>query len=64
MRPWQLILVIVVTFVLAVTIGWQPFWVLTYALLGALILSLVWLSLSVRGITFARSALGGRAQVG
>jgi uncharacterized protein (DUF58 family) len=64
MRPWQLILVIVVTFILAVAIGWQPFWVLTYALLGALVLSLIWLSLSVRGITFSRSALGGRAQVG
>jgi len=64
MRPWQLILVIVVTFILAVAIGWQPFWVLTYALLGAFVLSLIWLSLSVRGITFSRSALGGRAQVG
>ena len=64
MRPWQLILLIAVTFVLGVGIGWQPFWVLTYALLGALVLSVVWLALSVRGITFARSALGGRAQVG
>lgn len=64
MRPWQLLLLIAVTFVLAVSIGWQPFWVLTYALLGALILSIIWLSLSVRGITFSRSALGGRAQVG
>lgn len=64
MRPWQLLLLIAVTFVLAVAIGWQPFWVLTYALLGALILSIVWLALSVRGITFSRSALGGRAQVG
>src|SRR5690348_17762660 len=64
MRPWQLILLIAVTFVLGVGIGWQPFWVLTYALLSALILSVVWLALSVRGITFARSALGGRAQVG
>lgn len=64
MRPWQLILLIAVTFVLAISIGWQPFWVLTYALLGALILSVIWLALSIRGITFARSALGGRAQVG
>jgi uncharacterized protein (DUF58 family) len=64
MRPWQLILLIAVTFVLGVGIGWQPFWVLTYALLSALVLSVVWLALSVRGITFARSALGGRAQVG
>lgn len=64
MRPWQLLLLVLFTLVLAISIGWQPFWVLTYALLGAFVLSLVWLSLSVRGITFSRSALGGRAQVG
>jgi uncharacterized protein (DUF58 family) len=64
MRPWQLLLLVLLTLVLAISIGWQPFWVLTYALLGAFVLSLVWLSLSVRGITFSRSALGGRAQVG
>jgi uncharacterized protein (DUF58 family) len=64
MRPWQLLLLVLFTLVLAISIGWQPFWVLTYALLGAFVLSLVWLSLSVRGIMFSRSALGGRAQVG
>ncbi len=64
MRPWQLIGLIVIITGLAVATGWKPFWVLLYALVMALTLSIAWLALSVRGLKFSRSALGGRAQVG
>lgn len=64
MRPWQLIALIFLMGLLAVFNGWKPFWVLFYALLVAFALSLIWLSLSVRGLRFTRTAVGGRAEVG
>src|SRR5260221_13628701 len=64
MRPWQLIGVSIVFFVLAQATGWNVFWVLDWALVAALALSYLWLRLSMRGLQFSRSALGGRAQVG
>ncbi|HST88397.1 MAG TPA: DUF58 domain-containing protein [Ktedonobacterales bacterium] len=64
MRPWQLAGLLAILWVLAISIGWQPFWVLSWSLSAALALSLLWLGLSTRGLTFKRSALGGRAQVG
>lgn len=64
MRPWQLIGLTIIMMALAFSLGWKPFWVLAWALLVALLLSVWWLSMSTRGLTFSRSALGGRAQVG
>src|SRR5262245_9859495 len=64
MRPWQFVALTLLVAVMAIGFGWRPFWILTYALAIALILSVVWLRLSVRGLTFARSLPGGRAQVG
>ncbi len=64
MRPWQLIGVSIVFFVLAQATGWNVFWVLDWALVATLALSYLWLRLSMRGLQFSRSALGGRAQVG
>jgi len=64
MRPWQLIAMIFLMGLLAVFNGWKPFWVLFYALLVAFALSLIWLALSVRGLKFTRSSVGGRAEVG
>lgn len=64
MRPWQFVSLIVIMFALAFAFGWKPFWVLAWALLVALILSVAWLRTSMHGLTFTRSALGGRAQVG
>ncbi|HLZ25210.1 MAG TPA: DUF58 domain-containing protein [Ktedonobacterales bacterium] len=64
MRAWQLLGASLILMVLAFTIGWKPFWVLSWALLAALLLSIWWNSMSTRGLTFSRSALGGRAQVG
>ncbi len=64
MRPWQYIALIVVVGILAVTLGWQPFWALTYALGLSFVFSVLWLGISMQGLTFSRSAFGGRAQVG
>ncbi len=64
MRPWQLITLIFLMGLLAVFNGWKPFWILFYALLVAFALSLAWLALSVRGLRFTRSSVGGRAEVG
>jgi uncharacterized protein (DUF58 family) len=64
MRPWQLLGLTALTAGLALAIGWKPFFIITYALLAALVLSVAWLFIATRGLTFSRSALGGRAQVG
>ncbi len=64
MRPWQLVSLTIILWLMALALGWQPFWVLAWALLLALLFSVIWLSLSTRGLSFSRSALGGRAQVG
>jgi uncharacterized protein (DUF58 family) len=64
MRPWQLIVLILITGLLAVVSGWQPFWALSYALALSFVFSVVWLAIGMHGITFSRSAYGGRAQVG
>jgi uncharacterized protein (DUF58 family) len=44
--------------------GWKPFFILTYLLIAALIFSTIWQAMAIRGMSFNRSALGGRAQVG
>jgi len=64
MRPWQLVSVTIVTFILALAIGWKPLWIVAWTLVAAFVLSVIWLALSVRGITFVRSTVSGRAQVG
>lgn len=64
MRFWQAGTTTALVWVLALALGWRPFWVLAWALTAALALSLLWLALSTRGLRFSRSALGGRAQVG
>ena len=64
MRPWQLIGLILLMGALGVATAWKPFWVLFYALVVALALSIAWLAVSLRGLKFTRSELGGRAQVG
>jgi uncharacterized protein (DUF58 family) len=64
MRPIQLSLVALVTAILGIGTGWKPFFILTYLLIAALIFSTIWQAMAIRGMTFNRSALGGRAQVG
>jgi len=64
MRPWQLVGISALLALLAITIGWRPFFIVTYALLGALVLSILWNFVGTRGLRFTRTAVGGRAQVG
>lgn len=64
MRPWQLIGLTVFVAVMAVTIGWRPFFIITYTLLAALLFSVLWNFVGTRGLKFTRTAVGGRAQVG
>jgi uncharacterized protein (DUF58 family) len=64
MRPIQLSLVALVTAILGIGTGWKPFFIITYLLIAALIFSTIWQAMAIRGLTFNRSALGGRAQVG
>ena len=64
MRPIQLSLVALVTAILGIGTGWKPFFIITYLLIAALIFSTIWQAMAIRGMTFNRSALGGRAQVG
>jgi uncharacterized protein (DUF58 family) len=52
------------TFIAAMVAGWKPLWILAWSLVLAFIFSLTWLTLSMRGLTFTRTAMGGRAQVG
>ncbi|MGO8946298.1 MAG: DUF58 domain-containing protein [Ktedonobacterales bacterium] len=64
MRPWQLALLTFLLWLMALSLGWRPFWILAWALTIAFGLSVLWLAFSTRGLKFTRSALGGRAQVG
>lgn len=64
MRPWQLLSLTVLLALLAIAIGWRPFFIVTYALLGALLFSVLWNFVGTRGLKFTRTAVGGRAQVG
>ena len=64
MRPWQMAAITTGTLIAAAAAGWKPLWILAWALVAAFGLSLSWLAVSTRGLTFTRTAMGGRAQVG
>jgi uncharacterized protein (DUF58 family) len=64
MRIWQLIGLTAILGISATASGWKPLFVLTYALLTALILSSLWMALSLQGIAFSRTTPVSRAQVG
>ena len=64
MRPWQLILLIILLTFFAVTTGWNILYILTYALLSVLIFSWLWIHISLRRLTFRRSVAKGHIQVG
>jgi uncharacterized protein (DUF58 family) len=64
MRIWQLIGITAVLGLSAAATGWKPLFVLTYALLAALILSSLWMALTLQGIAFSRTTPVTRAQVG
>jgi uncharacterized protein (DUF58 family) len=64
MRPWQVIVLIIVLAFLAISSGWRVLYLLTYVLLILFILSWVWTRYSLRKMVFRRTASVGRVQVG
>ncbi len=64
MRPWQVLLLIIVLAFLAISSGWHALYLLTYVLLTLFILSWLWTRYSLRKIAFRRAAGVGRVQVG
>jgi uncharacterized protein (DUF58 family) len=64
MRPWQVILLIIVLAFFAVSSGWRVLYLLTYVLLTLFILSWFWTRYSLRKMVFRRTSSVGRVQVG
>src|SRR5437667_2554001 len=64
MRPWQVIILIIVLAFLAASSGWRVLYLLTYVLLTLFILSWFWTRYSLRKMVFRRTASVGRVQVG
>src|SRR5947199_791743 len=64
MRPWQVIILIIVLAFLAVSSGWRVLYLLTYVLLILFLLSWCWTRYSLRKMVFRRTASAGRVQVG
>lgn len=64
MRPWQIILLIIVLFFLAVSSGWHDIYILANVLLTLFILSWLWARYSLRKLQFRRIVAGARVHVG
>lgn len=64
MRPWQIILLIVVLLFLSISSGWRVLYLLTYVLLTLFLLSWLWTRYSLRKLLFRRAVTDGRVQVG
>lgn len=67
MRPWQALVLIGGTIVLAflaISSGWRVLYLLTYVLLILFILSWIWTRYSLRRMAFRRTTSVGRVQVG
>src|SRR5260370_33370185 len=64
MRPWHVILLIIILAFFAVTSGWNILYILTYVLRSLLIFSWLWTRISLRKLAFRRRVLRGRIQVG
>jgi uncharacterized protein (DUF58 family) len=64
MRPWQVIIIIIVLGFFALSSAWKVLYVLTYVLLALFILSWLWTRYSLRGLVFRRASHSGRVQVG
>src|SRR5690348_16759455 len=58
MRPWQILLLILVLGFFAFTSGWKVLYVLTYVLLALFILSWFWAHYSLRWLVFRRTYKG------
>jgi uncharacterized protein (DUF58 family) len=64
MRPWQVILLIIVLGFLALSSGWKVLYLLFYVLLTLFVLSWLWARYSLRKLAFGRATTNGRVQVG
>lgn len=64
MRPWHLILLVIILAFFAVTSGWNILYILTYVLFCLLIFSWLWTHISLRKLVFHRSTGKERVQVG
>jgi len=64
MRPWQVIIIIIILGLFALSSAWKVLYVLTYVLLALFILSWIWTRYSLRGLVFRRTSTSGRVQVG
>lgn len=64
MRPWQLMIIIAIAGVAALSSGWHPLYLLFYVLLLSLILSYAIAAWSSNGLAFARTQPGRRVQKG
>jgi uncharacterized protein (DUF58 family) len=64
MRPWHLILLIIILAFFAVTSGWNILYILTYVLLCLFIFSWLWTRICLRKLVFHRSVVRGHIQVG
>jgi uncharacterized protein (DUF58 family) len=59
MRPWHLILLIVILGFFAVTTGWNILYILTYVVLCLVILSWLWTFVCLQELVFHRNTIGG-----
>ncbi len=64
MRPWQVLLLIIILALFSFSSGWRVLYLMTYVLMILFLLSWVWTRYSLRSLIFRRSATGGRVQVG
>ncbi len=64
MRPWQLILLTLITGVSALSSGWRPLYLIFYVLLLSLVISYLIANWSSNGLAFARTNPGRRVQKG
>jgi uncharacterized protein (DUF58 family) len=64
MRPWQVVILILILGFFALSSGWKVLYVLTYVLVGLFVLSWFWAYYSLRQLGFRRTAVSGRVQVG
>lgn len=64
MRPWQVIILVIILAFFAVSSGWKVLYILAYVLVALLVFSWLWSRLSLRKLEFQRTASSGRVQVG
>jgi uncharacterized protein (DUF58 family) len=64
MRPWQVVIIVIVLALLAFSSGWRPLYWLMYTSLVLFILSLLWARYSLSKLVFRRTAASARVQVG